>query len=158
MSTPVEQYYDAVYQSPVGELGIRLQDQQLKQLVWLSSVTGIVQKESSLLRTILDALHNYFTNAQSFPVLPLAPAGSVFQRRVWTTLLDIPFGEVITYGQLARQLNTSSRAICQACRTNPIPVVIPCHRVVAANGLGGYMGKIGNIKSKQWLLAHEGYG
>jgi methylated-DNA-[protein]-cysteine S-methyltransferase len=158
VSTPVEQYYDAVYQSPVGEWGIRLQDQQLKQLVWLSSVTGIVQKESSLLRTILDALHNYFTNAQPFPVLPLAPDASVFQRRVWTALLDIPFGQVITYGQLARQLNTSSRAIGQACRSNPIPVVIPCHRVVAASGLGGYMGETGNIKIKQWLLAHEGYG
>ena len=158
MSTPVEQYYDAVYQSPVGELGIRLEDQQLKRLVWLSSVTGPGQKESSLLRTILDALHNYFTHAHAFPVLPLAPEGSVFQKRVWMALLHIPFGQVITYGQLARQLNTSSRAIGQACRTNPITVVIPCHRVVAANGLGGYMGKTGNIIGKQWLLAHEGYG
>jgi methylated-DNA-[protein]-cysteine S-methyltransferase len=158
MSTSVEQYYDAVYQSPVGELGIQLQDQQLKQLVWLSSTTETVQKESSLLRTILYALNNYFTNAHTFPVLPLALDGSEFQKRVWTALLQIPFGQVTTYGQLARQLNTSSRAIGQACRTNPITVVIPCHRVVAANGLGGYMGKTGNIKNKQWLLAHEGYG
>lgn len=158
MPTSVEQYYDAVYRSPVGVLGIRLQDQQLKQLVWLSSATGIVQKESSLLRAILDALHNYFTNAHTFPALPLGTDGSVFQRRVWTALQNIPFGQVITYGQLAQQLNTSSRAIGQACRTNPIPVVIPCHRVIAANGPGGYMGKTGDIKIKQWLLAHEGHG
>jgi methylated-DNA-[protein]-cysteine S-methyltransferase len=88
----------------------------------------------------------------------VAPAGTPFQRRVWQRLSAIPAGETLTYGALARELGTSARAVGGACRTNPIPLVIPCHRVVATNGLGGYSGERGGdwLAKKRWLLAHEG--
>jgi methylated-DNA-[protein]-cysteine S-methyltransferase len=80
---------------------------------------------------------------------------TVFQRRVWTALQQIPPGQVRTYAQLATDLHTSPRAVGAACRSNPIPIVVPCHRVVATTGLGGYMGREG-LAYKQWLLQHEG--
>ncbi|OGT35795.1 MAG: hypothetical protein A2W28_01825 [Gammaproteobacteria bacterium RBG_16_51_14] len=156
-SSTAEQQYDAVYLSPIGWLGIRLQGQQLKQLAWLSARPVVKKVENRRLRIIMDALHRYFSAAQDFPTLPVAPEGTVFQRRVWAALQDIPCGQAVTYGQLARKLNTGSRAIGQACRANPIAVIIPCHRVIAARGPGGYMGKAGKTVIKQWLLAHEGH-
>jgi len=84
--------------------------------------------------------------------------GTPFQKKVWQALQKIPAGQVMTYGELARQLNTSARAVGNACRANPIPLVIPCHRVVAKSGLGGFSGSKDGapVKIKAWLLAHEG--
>ncbi|MFW5723470.1 MAG: methylated-DNA--[protein]-cysteine S-methyltransferase [Halochromatium sp.] len=84
-------------------------------------------------------------------------AGSDFQRRVWALIAAIPPGRPCTYGALARELGSSARAVGQACRANPVPLRIPCHRVVAANGLGGFAGDRGGrlLRIKRWLLAHE---
>jgi len=84
--------------------------------------------------------------------------GTPFQLRVWWALLNIPLGSTVTYGELARQLRASPRALAAACRANPCPVLIPCHRVVAQNGLGGYAGAgTGPLLAvKRWLLCHEG--
>ena len=78
--------------------------------------------------------------------------------RVWQALQKIPYGEVKTYGQLAKELKSSARAVGNACRANPIPIVIPCHRIVAVSGIGGYAGKTDGpvLERKRWLLAHEG--
>jgi len=84
--------------------------------------------------------------------------GSLFQRKVWQALREIPAGNVLTYGELAQQLKTSARAVGNACRANPLPLVIPCHRVVAKSGLGGFAGAQAGtpVRIKQWLLEHEG--
>ena len=84
--------------------------------------------------------------------------GTSFQCRVWRALQSIPPGRTITYGELARQLGTSARAVGGACRANPCPIVVPCHRVVAANGLGGFAGDTSGhkLEVKRWLLRHEG--
>lgn len=89
----------------------------------------------------------------------LRPAGTPFQLRVWERLQQIPPGEVKTYGALARELGSFARAVAGACRANPIPILIPCHRVIAATGYGGYLGKTGGkeLAIKQWLLQHEDY-
>lgn len=89
--------------------------------------------------------------------LPLTLEGTVFQRRVWQALCEIPAGTVLSYGELARRLNTSSRAVGNACRANPLPIVVPCHRVVAAHGLGGYAGAVAGapLALKRKLLLHE---
>lgn len=89
--------------------------------------------------------------------LPLLPQGSEFQRRVWQALCEIPVGTTVTYGQLAWRLESSARAVGSACRANPVPIVVPCHRVVAATGVGGFMGhgKGREIAIKEWLLQHE---
>lgn len=89
--------------------------------------------------------------------LPLAIEGTPFQRRLWDALCEIPRGKTLTYGELARRLGGEARAIGQACGDNRLPIVIPCHRVVAANGIGGFAHATGGylLEAKRWLLAHE---
>jgi methylated-DNA-[protein]-cysteine S-methyltransferase len=89
--------------------------------------------------------------------LPLAPLGTVFQRCVWACLARIPAGAPISYTELAGQVGSGARAVANACRANPFPVVVPCHRVVARHGLGGYAGQRDGwlLEMKAWLLAHE---
>ena len=83
--------------------------------------------------------------------------GTAFQRRVWQALCKIPAGAPLTYGQLAQKLGTAPRPIGGACGANPIPIIVPCHRVVSASGLGGFMRTryLGSLNVKSWLLAHE---
>ena len=150
--------FDDVYEAPVGWLGIRLQGERLSELDWIESPrqSARLRRSRPIVKTTYAWLDSYFTTATS-PIIPaLTPAGTPFQQRVRRALLTIPLGAVKTYGQLAAGLNTSSRAIGQACRSNPIAIIIPCHRVVAAVGIGGYMGATGHIYIKRWLLEHEG--
>ena len=100
-------------------------------------------------------LDRYFAGERPSPAeLSLAPAGTAFQRDVWRTLCEIPYGEVITYGELARRLHTSARAVGSAVGRNPISIIVPCHRVVGADG--GLTGYAGGVERKRWLLTHEG--
>ncbi|MEA1937477.1 MAG: methylated-DNA--[protein]-cysteine S-methyltransferase [Pseudomonadota bacterium] len=99
-------------------------------------------------------LDGYFSNNINIFDLPLAPAGTDFQRRVWVAAMDILYGSTTTYGELAAQLGTAPRAVGQALKANPIPVVIPCHRIVACSGSGGY-GGIANSPVKRIMLTHE---
>lgn len=105
-------------------------------------------------------LGEYFRGQRRSFDLPLAPAGTEFRRRVWEALRAIPFGETRTYQQVADAVRCrAARAVGQANRHNPLPIVVPCHRVLAANGLGGYAGQTGagtSIDTKRWLLRHEG--
>ncbi|GIX31628.1 MAG: hypothetical protein KatS3mg124_2100 [Porticoccaceae bacterium] len=100
-------------------------------------------------------LGEYFAGVRTAFRLPLAPAGTPFQQRVWQALIDLPFGQTISYGKLAARLGRpgAARAVAAACAANPLPILIPCHRVVAARGLGGYSA---GLERKRWLLAHEG--
>ncbi len=90
--------------------------------------------------------------------LPLSPAPTPFQRRVRAELLAIPPGQTTTYGALAKALGTAPRAVGGACRANPVPLAVPCHRVVAASGIGGFSGESAGPwpAFKEWLLAREG--
>lgn len=89
--------------------------------------------------------------------LPLRVAGSDFQRAVCAEMSAIPFGDTVTYGEIAKALNQSAQAVGSACGGNPIPVIIPCHRVMGARGLTGFSGK-GGVETKVALLRHEGAG
>lgn len=109
---------------------------------------------------LLDAaeaqLREYFAGARRAFDLPLAPHGTAFQQRVWAALRAIPYGETRTYGELAAAIDSpnASRAVGMANHRNPIPIIIPCHRVIGANGtLTGYAG---GLEIKQKLLALEG--
>ncbi len=84
--------------------------------------------------------------------------GTPFQRRVWRALQDIPPGQTRSYGELAARLGSGARAVGNACRRNPVPLIVPCHRVVGAHGPGGFSGQTGGaaLQRKLWLLAHEG--
>lgn len=90
--------------------------------------------------------------------LPLRPAGTAFQRRVWRALRGIPCGSTRTYGELAHELGSAAQAVGNACRRNPIAILVPCHRVCSASGLGGYAGATTGFwpELKQRLLQHEG--
>lgn len=103
-------------------------------------------------------LADYFLNPGSQLQAHLTPAGTPFQQRVWARLREIPVGTTLSYGELADELASGARAVAAACRANPIPLLIPCHRVVAHAGLGGYMGATAGdaLNIKQWLLRHEG--
>ncbi|MBF0605558.1 MAG: methylated-DNA--[protein]-cysteine S-methyltransferase [Nitrospirae bacterium] len=101
-------------------------------------------------------LERYFTRYFDPPTLPLAPQGTAFQQKIWGEVSKIPAGKWLTYGALAKQSNTAPRAIGQAMAANPIPLLIPCHRIIAKNGkIGGYSGGDGE-KTKHWLLQWEG--
>ncbi len=114
---------------------------------------------SPVLDVVCDQIRAYFRDPTFRFDLSLGLEGSLFRFRVWGALLNISPGETRTYGQLARQLDTSPRAVAAACRANPCPIVIPCHRVVAQDGLGGYCGSQAReaLAVKRFLLRHEGW-
>jgi len=109
---------------------------------------------------IAEQLREYFAGTRKEFDLPLAPEGTEFRLRVWSALREIPYGQTRTYGDVAEMVECrAARAIGQANRHNPIPIVVPCHRVTAGRGLGGYAGEDGegkNRDTKRWLLRHEG--
>ncbi|MGV6804025.1 MAG: methylated-DNA--[protein]-cysteine S-methyltransferase [Ruegeria sp.] len=135
-----------------GCLGIVEVDDAIGGLVW----NGQTDDETSpLLKEAAAQLTAYAEGRLQKFDLPLSVRGSDFQRNVCEIMLAIPFGETRTYGDIARELDCPAQAVGQACGGNPIPVIIPCHRVLAANGLGGFSGQ-GGVESKVALLRHEG--
>ena len=139
--------------SPIGDLTLFEQDGRLVALDWRWENASA---ETPLLAGARRQLQDYFAGRRREFDLPLNPAGSAFQLRVWLALRDIPCGQTVRYGDLAHRLGSSPRAIGGACARNPLPIIVPCHRVVAADGsLGGYSGKEG-IKTKRILLDLEG--
>ncbi|MCW9013256.1 MAG: methylated-DNA--[protein]-cysteine S-methyltransferase [Gammaproteobacteria bacterium] len=113
---------------------------------------------SGILQEVKDQILQYCHSADFQFDLALSPQGTDFQQRVWQCLIAIPAGQVRTYGDIAAELGSSPRAVGNACRANPIPLIIPCHRVVSRAGIGGFAGDIsgGKVKLKQRLLRHEG--
>ena len=102
-------------------------------------------------------LQNYLEGQITAFDVPLMTRGSEFQQKVWSELENIPAGETRTYGEIARKIGSSPRAIGGACRRNPVVVLVPCHRVVSSSGAGGYAGDTqgNNMQVKLWLLEHE---
>lgn len=137
--------------SPIGDLTL---SEEAGGIVALDWGWGRDQAETALLREARDQLFAYFDGALTAFDLPLAPAGSAYQRRVWQALRTIPYGQTLTYAAIAARAGGVARAVGQANGRNPIPILIPCHRVVAASGLGGYSGGEG-LDTKRWLLALE---
>lgn len=144
--------------TPIGNLGLEVIEDKLYRVIfnpdhcYLKSppLTGPWGHFSKI-------LSEYFDRNKPIPTHHLLLKGTLFQKKVWQALTKIPYGKTVTYGHLANQLGTSPRAIGNACRQNPIPIIIPCHRVVAQNNLGGYAGFTGGEKLgiKDWLIKHE---
>lgn len=148
--------YQEIIQSPFGNLGVLVENDQLYAIDFLGNKTPGA-KGNSCSRKIAAEIKRYLRNPDHNLVVPYRLQGTDFQKRVWRALLRIPPGSVVSYGDLARKLKTGPRAVGNACRSNPIPIVVPCHRVTAKQGLGGYMGKTrgSGLRMKQWLIAHE---
>jgi methylated-DNA-[protein]-cysteine S-methyltransferase len=138
--------------SPVGNLVLDEEDGAIVAIRWANQKTG---NGSPLLADAARQLDAYFAGDLTEFDLPLRPAGSAFELRVWEAMQEIPYGETRSYGDLASAIASAPRAVGGACGKNPIPIVIPCHRVLGKTGLGGYSGA-GGPKTKQILLEFEG--
>lgn len=149
--------YTNVFLSPIGKIGLFVENEKLTQLTLLPDNAECTYPQDSISSQIVAELRIYFKRAKHLFNVDVWLSGTRFQQNVWHALKAIPIGQTITYGTLAKQLHVSPRAIGQACKYNPIPIIIPCHRVIAANGLGGYSGKCHGkmMKVKKWLLRHE---
>jgi methylated-DNA-[protein]-cysteine S-methyltransferase len=138
--------------TPLGDITLSEEDGAIVALDW---GRGRDQTATPLLREARDQLHDYFDGRRLSFQLPLAPHGTPYQRRVWAALARIPAGQTRSYADIAREIASVPRAVGQANGRNPIPILIPCHRVVAADGtLGGYSGLDGP-ETKRFLLDHE---
>ncbi|MCI0756802.1 methylated-DNA--[protein]-cysteine S-methyltransferase [Teichococcus vastitatis] len=138
--------------TPLGALTLSEEDGAIVALDW---GRGRDQAETPVLLAAREQLQDYFDGQRLAFDLPLAPFGSAYQRRVWAALQQIPPGETRSYGEIARGLGSVARAVGQANGANPIPIIIPCHRVVASGGrLGGYSGGEG-LATKTYLLELE---
>ncbi|MCU0984753.1 MAG: methylated-DNA--[protein]-cysteine S-methyltransferase [Acetobacteraceae bacterium] len=138
--------------SPLGELTVFEEGGSIVALEWGRGAGAV--EATDVLAAAKRQLDAYFDDGAAVFDLPLAPAGTAFQKRVWQAMRDIGAGETRRYGDLAAALGSSARAVGMACAANPIPIIIPCHRVVGAASLGGYSGGEG-AETKRFLLAHE---
>lgn len=162
---------ETTYRSPLGLLRLREAHGHITHLDWgPAAQPGLIGapgeqpdlypdphgNDTPLLNRAVHQLNAYFFCQLRQFDLPLAPHGTAFQRAVWQQMQAIPYGETRTYGEIARWLRSAPRAVGRACGRNPIPIIIPCHRVVASDGLGGYSGD-GGTGTKTWLLELEGW-
>ena len=149
--------HTAFYHSPLGMLLLQAEEEQLTVAGFKDEavVTATEATSSPVLQKTIVQLDEYFAGTRQQFDLPLNPSGTAFQQKVWQQLIQIPFGETITYLHMAKRLGNvkSIRAAASANGKNPLAIIIPCHRVVGADGkLTGYAG---GLHRKQWLLEHE---
>ena len=137
--------------SAIGDLTVAEEDGAIVSVDW---GWGCDQSSTPLLARARDQLFAYFDGSLTQFDLPLDPAGTPYRRRVWSALSAIPYGATRTYADIARQIGGSPRSVGQANGANPIPIIIPCHRVLATGGIGGYSGGDG-LATKRALLALE---
>ena len=150
-------YENFVIETPIGLLAIKIVNNELVKIDLNSRKT--IQAACSLFaKEIHRQINCYFEDASFKFDINLKAEGTEYQNRVWRALQDIPLSQVMTYGELASKIDSGARAIGNACRNNPIPLIVPCHRIVSASGLGGFAGQLDGrlIDIKKFLLVHEG--
>ena len=143
------------YETPVGKLCVGEEDGVIVRTTWSKIPTEYILEETELILQCKMQLDEYFRGERKTFDLPLAPKGTDFQKKVWNALKEIPYGETRTYGEIAAAVGNpkAARAVGMANNKNPIGIIIPCHRVVGANGkLVGYAG---GMEKKEWLLQFE---
>ncbi len=160
MSKDTEALFSAIVSAPFGAVGIRIDDGRLKELAYLPRSYETTPARDALAKEVAAQIHAYFKDADFAFTLDLPEIGTEHQRKVWKVISAIPRGEVLTYGQVAKMIRSAPRAVGQACGANWFPIAIPCHRVTAATGIGGFGGYAlddGGFhhEVKRWLLQHE---
>jgi methylated-DNA-[protein]-cysteine S-methyltransferase len=150
--------FDALINTAFGAVAISAQGNQLTiDLLTESPSAENHPSTQPLVKQACEQIMQYLQQPTAQFDLPVSVQGTAFQKLVWQAIAAIPVGQTRTYGQLAMQIGSGPRAVANACGANAIPLVIPCHRVVAQHGIGGFMqGKQNGLLIKQWLLAHEG--
>lgn len=149
---------DALIPAPFGFVGVR-SDATGETLQFLLHALPVKASPNPRAQAVADQVAAYLEN----PYMDWQPIqsrrGTPFQQRVWQAMRKVPVGETWTYSQLAAVVGSGPRAVANACGANPLPLFNPCHRIVASNGLGGFMqGIAGGLEIKRWLLAHEQRG
>jgi methylated-DNA-[protein]-cysteine S-methyltransferase len=149
--------YDAIIEFPRMKVAVTTAGDHVTDIRYLPPSVAPRAPTNALAERAARQLECYRENPDASFDLPLAIEGTEFQRRLWDALCTIPRGKTMTYGELAQRLGAEPRAIGQACGDNRFPIVIPCHRVVAADGLGGFSHSTSGylLEVKRWLLLHE---
>lgn len=152
--------FNAIVPAQFGAIGIRTQDERVRELVYLPPSFDEQAADNAVAAQAAVQVAHYLQDPDFRFDLPLFDAGTDYQRRVWAAISAIPRGKVNTYGQLAKLISSAPRAVGQACGANWFPLVIPCHRVTASGGLGGFSNQDDengfHLSVKRWLLRHEG--
>ena len=157
MRQKIPESYQAIVAAPGFCLGIRCDDAEIHRIAFLEAGPELAPT-NALAMEAARQLRAFLADADFRFSLPLRASGTAFQRRVWEQIAAIPGHQTRTYGELAKALRNAPRAVGQACGANPFPLVVPCHRVIAAGGgLGGFARQHGGflLDVKRWLLAHE---
>lgn len=144
--------------SPVGFLRLTAQEAALTRIEFLGPQADALPPTDALLIEVARQIALWFDDPAFCFDVPTQVQGTAFQRRVWAQIAAIPCGEVRTYAAVAQAISSAPRAVGGACGANPLPLVVPCHRVVAAHSLGGFnrgAGGVDWLPIKRWLLAHE---
>ena len=152
--------FDAKLATPFAVLGIRAAGELVTHIEYLSRGVATLAPTNRLAAKVCRQIEKYLDDPEYRFDLPFEYRGTAFQQRVWRAIYSIPSGKTLTYMDVARQLKSAPRPVGGACGANRLPLVIPCHRVVASGGIGGFMHARGGepIAIKQWLLKHENAG
>ena len=149
--------FDVTVDFPKMKVAVATREDRVVEIRYLPLASSAIAPRNPLAERAARQLERYREDPDARFDLPLAVEGTAFQRRLWDALCEIPRGKTVTYGELARRLGAEARAVGQACGDNRLPVVIPCHRVVAADGIGGFGHATAGylLEAKRWLLLHE---
>ena len=148
--------YEILVEAPFGGVGVRAQGELVTEIALLPYVLARSAKSLNAHHAITPQIQAYLSNPHAQFNIKHEVVGTAYQRLVWQAIGKIPCGQTRTYAELAQQIGSGPRAVANACGANPFPLLVPCHRVVAKNGLGGFMqGFEGGLEIKKWLLAHE---
>lgn len=158
MQQPATARYEAVIHAPFGVLALRSRGDRLTGIDFLPPGRPLMPPETALAQRVALQMAAYFRDPTTLFDLPLEPDGTPYRQRVWQAMRGIGCGETRTYAELAAMLHSAPRAVGQAVGDNPLPIIVPCHRVVGKRGLGGFAHAVNgySIEIKRWLLRHEG--
>ena len=157
MSSHTTELFSAIVPAPFGAIGIRIEGDVLKELSYLSPQYKAKPASDKLSKKVAMQVAAYLKNPDYVFDLDLPDVGTEHQRKVWSVINAIPRGKVLTYGEVAHKIRSAPRAVGQACGANWFPLIIPCHRVTATGGIGGFARHDGGFHQsvKRWLLQHE---
>jgi methylated-DNA-[protein]-cysteine S-methyltransferase len=148
--------YEVLISAPFGWVGIRTRDGLISEITLIPPTLAVQAKTAEIMRPVTTQIEAYLRTPKTKLNFKCLSLGTPYQQKVWQAISQIPCGETRTYTELAQQIGSGPRAVANACGANPLPLLVPCHRVVAKNGLGGFMqGFDGGLEIKKWLLAHE---
>lgn len=155
-SNKIPEQFDVIVPAPFGPIGIYAQGMHVR-IVFLDNMMPTKETPAKIAAQAAQQIQDYLNNAKRDFNLPLVFKGTDYQKRVWSAIAAIPFGETKSYSDIAETLDSCPRAVANACGANHLPIFVPCHRVVGKHDIGGFMrGKPNGVAVKEWLLAHEG--